>query len=46
MGTTLTLDDDVSVKRDGIREGRGATLEEVVSDALRIGLRKMDRSSA
>ncbi len=45
MRTTLTLDDDVAVKLDEARERRAATLEEVVNEALRIGLREMDRPS-
>jgi metal-responsive CopG/Arc/MetJ family transcriptional regulator len=42
MRTTLTLDDDVAVALERVREQRGATsLKELVNEALRRGLRDM-----
>lgn len=43
MRTTLTLDDDVAVKLEEARERLDATLKQVVNEALRIGLREMER---
>lgn len=43
MRTTLTLDDDVAVLLNETRERREASLKEVVNEALRIGLREMER---
>ena len=41
MRTTLTLDDDVAVALERVREQRGANLKELVNEALRRGLRDM-----
>ena len=41
MRTTLTLDDDVAVALERVREQRGASLKELVNEALRRGLRDM-----
>lgn len=43
MRTTLTLDDDVAIKIEEARERRNATLKEVVNEALRVGLRELER---
>lgn len=43
MRTTLTLDDDVAIKIEEARERRNATLKEVVNEALRLGLRALER---
>lgn len=43
MRTTLTLDDDVAIKIEEARERRNATLKEVVNEALRVGLRALER---
>ncbi|MBI1787481.1 MAG: DUF2191 domain-containing protein [Acidobacteria bacterium] len=42
MRTTLTLDDDVAVLLERIREKRKAAWKEVVNDALRRGLKDMN----
>ncbi len=42
MRTTLTLDDDVARLIETIRRRRGATLKQVVNDALREGLPRLD----
>ncbi len=41
MRTTLTLDDDVARLLERVRKERGATLREVVNEALRHGLARM-----
>lgn len=41
MRTTLTLDDDVAVALERVREQRGASLKELVNEALRRGLQDM-----
>jgi len=38
MRTTITLDDDIAVLLDGLRQRRGLTLKQAVNDALRLGL--------
>jgi hypothetical protein len=40
--TTLTLDDDVARLIERIRKRRGATLRDVVNEALREGLARLD----
>jgi hypothetical protein len=40
--TTLTLDDDVARLLEQIRRRRGATLKQVVNDALREGLPRLE----
>ena len=42
MRTTLTLDDDVAVKLERLRENRRISLKALVNDALRLGLRHLD----
>ena len=46
MRTTLTLDDDVAVKLERLRESRRTSLKAVVNDALRLGLQGMEKSTA
>jgi hypothetical protein len=41
MRTTLTLDKDVATLRERLRKARGASLKDVVNEALREGLRHM-----
>lgn len=41
MRTTLTLDKDVAVLLERLRKARGATLKDVVNEALREGLKRM-----
>jgi hypothetical protein len=41
MRTTLTLDEDVAVLLQRIRQARRATLKQVVNEALRQGLKQM-----
>jgi hypothetical protein len=41
MRTTLTLDDDVAILLDTVREARQAGLKEVANEALRLGLHQM-----
>jgi hypothetical protein len=42
MRTTLTLDDDVAVLIERLKSERRWTLKQIVNQALREGLRKMD----
>jgi hypothetical protein len=42
MKTTLTIDDDVFAALEQLQRGRNATLEEVVNEALRRGLREIE----
>ena len=42
MKTTLNLDDDVAVSLSRLYSSREATLDQVVNEALRCGLRKME----
>jgi len=42
MRTTLTLDEDVARLLERIREERGASLRDVVNDALRAGLPRLE----
>jgi hypothetical protein len=41
MRTTLTLDDDVAALLNRLRKSRGASLRDVVNEALREGLKIM-----
>ena len=41
MRTTLTLDDDVAVLLERIRQAKGLTLKDAVNQALRQGLHEM-----
>lgn len=41
MRTTLTIDDDVAVELQRLREAREASLKHLVNDALRLGLRQL-----
>ena len=41
MRTTLTIEDDVAVELERFRHERGRTLNDVINDALRRGLREM-----
>lgn len=43
MRTTLSLDDDVAVLIERARAKGGRSLKDVVNDALRRGLRQMER---
>jgi hypothetical protein len=42
MRTTLTLEDDVAIALERVREREALTLKSVVNEALRRGLRVMD----
>lgn len=42
MRTTLTLDDDNSVRLERVRKQRDVSLKEVVNEAIRRGLNEMD----
>lgn len=42
MRTTLTLDDDVARLLERAQKRRGASLKQVVNDALRTGLAQLD----
>ncbi|MBL8527313.1 MAG: ribbon-helix-helix protein, CopG family [Burkholderiales bacterium] len=41
MRTTLTLDEDVATLIERLRKARGASLKDVVNEALREGLKHM-----
>ena len=41
MRTTLTLDDDVAVQIERLRQAQDLGLKEIVNEALRRGLREM-----
>ena len=41
MRTTLTLDDDVAAALERLHKTRGASLKELVNEALRRGLKEM-----
>ena len=45
MRTTLTLDDDVAKLIERLRKRRGATLREIINEALREGLARLDAPS-
>lgn len=42
MRTTLTLDDDVARRIESLRRRRGTTLREIVNEALREGLVRIE----
>jgi len=42
MRTTLTLDDDVAIQLERLRQARKSNLKELVNEALRRGLREMN----
>jgi hypothetical protein len=42
MRTTLTLDDDVAAALERVQNARGGTLKQVVNDALREGLARLE----
>ena len=44
MRTTVTLDPDVAAKVERIRTTEGRRVEDVLNDALRIGLRELSRN--
>jgi hypothetical protein len=46
MRTTLTIDDDVAIALERIRERDELTLKTAVNEALRRGLRVMDAEAA
>jgi hypothetical protein len=43
MRTTLTLDDDVAVQVERLRRERDASLKDIVNEALRRGLRELQK---
>jgi hypothetical protein len=43
MRTTLSLDDDVAAALERLRKNRDASFKELVNEALRQGLRQLDR---
>ena len=43
MRTTLTLDDDVAIEIERLVKGRDQTFKAVVNEALREGLKQLDR---
>lgn len=43
MRTTLTLDDDVAAMLERVRKTREQSLKDLVNEALRHGLKQMDR---
>ena len=43
MRTTLTIDEDVAVQLNRLRETRHAGLKEIANEAMRAGLRQMSR---
>lgn len=45
MRTTLTLDDDVTASLRRVREKRDLSLKEAVNEALRRGLREMEKGT-
>jgi hypothetical protein len=42
MRTTLTLDDDVAAQLERVRSKRGGTFKDIVNDALRQGLARLE----
>lgn len=46
MRTTLTLDDDVAAMLERLRKARDASLKDVINEALREGLRRMEAPPA
>jgi hypothetical protein len=45
MRTTLTLEDDVAIRLEQLRDERGDSLKAVVNDLIRRGLDSLDRPS-
>lgn len=45
MRTTLTLDEDVAILVERVRQRRGLTLKVVINQALRSGLESIDKPS-
>ena len=43
MRTTLTLDPDVAIELERIQRARNASFKAIVNEALREGLRQLDR---
>jgi hypothetical protein len=43
MRTTLTLDDDVAVEIERLRQSRNASLKELINELLRGGLREINQ---
>ena len=43
MRTTLTIDDDVAIRLETLRDERGDSFKAVVNDALRRGLDALDQ---
>lgn len=46
MRTTLTIDPDVAIALERVRESRDLTLKAVVNEALRHGLRMLEAESS
>jgi hypothetical protein len=44
MRTTLSLDDDVAVLLEKVRQAKGLSYKEIVNSALRMGLRDLTTS--
>ena len=42
MRTTLTLDDDIAITIDRLRERQRRSLKEIVNQALRVGLKHLE----
>ena len=45
MRTTLTIEDNVAKLLESVRRARNASLEEIINDALRHGLRDVTKPS-
>jgi len=45
MRTTLTIEDDVAIRLERLRERRGESFKAVLNDVLRRGLEAVDRPS-
>ena len=46
MRTTLSLDDDVAAALTRLRKGRGGAMKDLVNEALRLGLAKLEEKKA
>jgi hypothetical protein len=46
MRTTLTIDDDVAIRLERMRDERGESFKSVVNEVLRRGLKDVDRPHA
>lgn len=46
MRTTLTIDDDIAVKIDRLRRGKGYSLRDIINRALRAGLERFEAKPA